>query len=370
MLKTVVNLRSVPLGFRPHNVYVSTLDVDPLQLVNIETQLCEPILARLKQVVGIRAAAFSTVLPIGHKSDMMMSFHLPGRQEEATALVRAATPDLLRVLGTKIISGRFVSDNDTAQSLRIMVVNKTFVREYFPSTAELVGTELRIGAKDTFMIVGVVDDMHQLNPVVLPAPEIYVSMAQVYTNSVLLPRSAANVVQVAMLVDGSPERAIQTLQKAIQEPSVWVAGGDVLSLEEEVDESIGNQRIVTALLGAFTVGGLLVTAIGIYGVLSTNLALRNRELAIRLALGSSRHRVLTSFLGHISLVVGLGLLTGIPLQLGAGKLASSLLFRVNTYDPYFLLCTVTVTLAAVAAASVGPTHKVYRITPSAILRES
>ena len=190
MLRTLHSLQHVALGFRADHIVLTDLTL-PGYLYkdsNVAATAWQPILDRVQHVPGVRAAALSTVLPIGHSIEWLtLVYATEWTKGNVAAEVRAASPDLMQVLGIRLLEGRFVTKQDVEGSLPVAVVNQTFVNQYLGGR-DAVGKQIRFGRiPSEATIIGVVEDVRQ-DAVNKPSnAELYLSMAQLNLRFALRP---------------------------------------------------------------------------------------------------------------------------------------------------------------------------------------
>jgi putative ABC transport system permease protein len=175
--------------------------------------------------------------------------------------------------------------------------------------------------------------------------------------------------QAVVRVQGDPERMVERIRAAIQEADPQIAIVRVKTLDSLVGDLLWQQRLWGVLLGTFAAVALVLAAVGLYGVMSYLVALRTREIGIRMALGSSQSGVLRLILGQGAGLVGLGMVLGIIGSLALGWLMRSLLFGVGSSDPTTLLTTTALLMVTALAACAVPALRAARINPLQALRD-
>jgi predicted permease len=321
------------------------------------------IASRVTQVPGVQAAGFTQVLPLQNwgwlswSSDFLVRGAPPRPEAPFTIELRYVTPGYFRALGIPVRSGRSIEAGDTAQSPRVIMINATLARMYF-GTADPVGVEMNRGR-----IIGVVGDVRQVELDRPSVPEIYFPMAQNWSQVADLGMTL--VVRTA----GSPAGVIDAVRARVLDVNPRMAIFNVRTMEQVVSDSLWNLNLYRWLMGWFAALTLLLSAVGLYGVVSHSVSSRRREWAVRLALGSA-----PADLVRIVLVRGLALAaTGVS----TGALLIFLAVRSFGADvPSFasdvnagILAAVAASMFAIAlAASWLPAPRVGRIAPGAALR--
>ncbi len=279
----------------------------------------------VEHVPGVeRAAVVSGGLPLTG-SWSRNSVELPGRGElkgEGDDLdVRTVTPGYLELMKIPLKRGRTIGPEDRAGNQAVMVVNETAARRYWPGQNAL-GQRIKVG-KDECIVVGIVGDIRHLGPEIPPRQEAYVAMAQ---DGML----GGNIVARTA---GDPMAVLPAVKAAI-----WSVNrdqrltDDVVTLEGYMDRLIAQRRFNMALLALFGGLGLVIAAVGIYGVMAYVVAQRTSEIGVRMALGATRRHVVGMVLGRASVLMALGLTIG---GLGAWLLSAQVkdfLFEIQPND--------------------------------------
>jgi predicted permease len=371
MMRTMVALRHVPLGFAADHVVMVDLTVpsDRYKDRNVTALAWNPLLARVRQIPGVDEAALSTVMPIGHPIDWLtVVYATPWTKGDVSAHVRAASPDLMTTLGIHMRSGRFFTDRDTASSAPVVVVNQAFVNRYLAGR-NAVGTAIRYGrVPAAATIAGVLDDVRQLSVAEPSQPELYIPLAQIAPDSVLYGPLVSRYLQLAVRTQTAPAAMIPELRRAIRQENSNLALSEFTTLEQAVDDSMGSQRLAAGVIGVFGGLALLITMVGLYGMLSYSVAQRTQEIGIRMALGADRTRVMKMILRQAAMLLAFGVVAGLALALSSSRLLESFLYGVRRFDPLaFALAPTVLVLCGVAAALV-PARRAASIDPMRALR--
>ncbi len=357
-LKSFVLLNQVRLGFDPKNVLVA-------QVPGIHEVLGGPLgpelLERLSSLPGVQAVGAVTALPprtSGTRMDMTIgdepAEHLVCRQE--------VTPDYFRAMGIAVVKGRGITGQDVEGSPHVVVVNETFVKRVCGGV-DPIGKELVMRTPDPSYqrrdtIVGVVKDVANQTLLNKTEPEAYYSyrQAEIWADSLVL-RTGPDPARLAIPV----RDAIQAVIGKDHPISMETMG-------QRLGHSILPQRFQTALIVLFSVIGLLLAAVGIYGVISYSVAQRVREFGIRIAVGARRADILGLVVRQASCVTAAGLGLGLFAAAILTRVLRTFLFEVEPLDPV-TFAAVSVFLGCVAlAASYLPARRAARIDPMAALR--
>jgi len=371
MLRTVRSLQQVQLGFRTDHIVLTNLTV-PGYLYkdrNVNVAAWQPLLEKVKQLPGVQSAALSSVLPIGHSVEWLTVVgKTPWTETTVWGEVRAASPDLLQVLGVRLRAGRFFTTQDTSDSMPVAVVNQTFVKQYLGGH-DAVGKQFRFGRLlTTATIVGVLEDIHQ-DAVATPSkPEFYLSMAQLKPDNPLYLPMMGRSMQLAVRTHNAPALMVPELGRIIREENPHLAVGDVTTMDQSVEDSIGNQRLAAIVIGTFGGLALLITVVGLYGLLTYAVTQRTREIGIRMALGADRRRVMRMILRSAFVLMGLGIAIGFVSSFWTNRLLQSFLFGVTKDDPWILVSGAAVLLLFGICAALIPAGRAASIDPMQALR--
>jgi hypothetical protein len=246
------------------------------------------------------------------------------------------------------------------------VVNEAMARRYWPGE-DLLGKQVKAVSMEIMegapwlTVVGVVSDMRQYGYDSEPGAEMYVLYRQV-------PSWSGSMTLAVRTVDGMPAgTVIPSLRDELKEVDPDLAS-DIGILSEDVNELLAERRLVMALLSAFALTALLLTAVGLYGLLSFAVARRTREIGLRVALGARQGGVVRLMAGSASRVVAVGAITGVAAALALTRVMRALLVDMTPHDPLSFLLAALVLLAAASAAILVPVVRAVRVDPMVALR--
>ena len=371
MLRTLRSLQHVPLGFRTDHIVLTDLTL-PGYLYkdsNVATTAWQPVLDRVQHLPGVREAALSTVLPIGHSIEWLtLIYATKWTKGNVAAEVRAASPDLMQVLGIRLVEGRFVKAQDVEGSLPVAVVNQTFVKQYLGGR-DAVGKQIRFGRiPSEATIVGVVEDVRQ-DAVNKPSKaELYLSMAQLKPGDALYLPLTGHSMQLAVRTQTSPGAIIPELSRVIREENPHVILGSLTTMDQSVADSMGSQRLAAGLIVTFGALALLITVVGLYGLLTYTVTQRTREIGIRMALGADRGQVIGGVLWQAMVLMAAGIAAGLTLTFWTGRFLQSFLYGVSKQDPWVLALGPAVLLFCGTLAALLPARRAASVDPIQALR--
>jgi predicted permease len=332
---------------------------------------------RLNRLPGVQGSGLALYNPLTDNWSelILVQGHPPPKiSEEAGASWDRVSANYLQNFGIPVLRGRHFTAADNETSALVAVVNEAFVKRFFRSDEDPLDQHFGLDLPEnvgTFRIVGVVRDAKfagwGLNR---PArPMFYVPLAQYvdYKNEIMQRiELQSHFIGGIMLVSDLSSGALEPmLTKALAEVDPNLTITSVRTMQEQVDRSFDRERAVASLAGLFGVVALLLAAVGLYGVTAYTVAQRTNEIGIRMALGADRTRVFDLVLRGAFMRVAVGLVLGVPLAVGAGRLISGQLYGVSFWDPLALaiaagslaLCAfVAAMIPAGRAASISPMH--------------
>ncbi len=327
----------------------------------------DQLLERMRTVPGVESAAGVWPLPLG--GDIAtVGFNIEERpaseSDRPSARMAFATPDYFRTAGIPLLKGRYFNDHDDAKAARVLVVNKAFADKYFPGE-DAIGKRIAPGAigpgenKETsHEIVGVVASAKMLALEDRPEPIYYFPYKQ-------LPWQPPPVILRTAL----PPRMLESaIRKQMTELDPLVPVFQIRTMEEMLSTQITEPRFDTVLLGCFAGVALLLTMVGLYGVMAYSVTRRRREIGVRIALGASRSEVLSMVLKQALVLLAAGLGLGLAASLAADRLLESMLFGVSAVNPVVLgFSGLLVALTGLVAAYL-PAHRAANVDPMEALR--
>jgi putative ABC transport system permease protein len=370
MLRSFQRLMAVEYGFDPERLL--TLQVW-LPVPNDRSQgrfrthaqrrsFYERALAAVHAVPGVRGAALISQLPLRGQSDARLT--IEGRpvapdEPPVTAEGRLVSPNYFETMGIPLLSGEGLPEVADSLSRRHIVVNRTMAEKYWPG-ANPIGRRVRFGSDGPWLTVtGIVGDVRQIGLADPPKEELYSAYHTV---------SSQEMSMVVRTVDDDPERLGAAVTAAIRtvDPEQPVFG--VMSMERVIQNVSAERRISMVLLLLFAGMALLLSAIGIYGVMAYTTTQRRHEIGIRLALGAGGPDVLRLVVGQGMRLVLIGLAAGLFGAWMLSRVLSSQLFGITAQDPLTYV-TVALLLGAVALGATWlPAQRATRVDPMISLR--
>ena len=389
MFRTLYKLEHKYLGFEQNNLTtfvalpgnaVGFFSVQRAQARDqadsIATRVYEPMRQKLRSLPGVLDAAFANAVPL-QEIDMHSSFEVVGapKNEETrskqSALIRAVSGGFARVLGTTVVQGRMISEEDIASSPYVMVVNETFAKRYFAGRGA-IGQQLALGGQDTGMIkpytiVGVMADAAQNKLSAPQQPEMDLPYQQIPVTSIFYQFMVAAETNYVVRTRG-PIAVVSSIRNAFHEQAPDFALEDFKTFSDAHDEAAFNQRLGLYLISSFAAIAVIMVLAGLYGVLSQIVGQRRREIGIRMALGANREQILTMVLRRGLLLIGAGVVVGLIASLGAVQSLKSFLYGVSTLDAPTYAGVATILLVVGTFAALIPARRAASIEPTQALR--
>src|ERR1700723_2476989 len=377
MIRSLLELWNVNPGFNPQGVLTFAVSLSPSLGTNATTSrnAIREMDERLKHIPGVESVS-STGGSLPMTGDNEFPFWLGGHPKPASqndmkqSLFYFAGPDYLRAMGIPLHRGRFFTQNDNEHSPLVIVIDESFAREYFPNQ-DPIGKRINIGIIDTEPeIVGVVGHVKHWG-LDTDGDAKHPIMAQTYMPLMQLPDllwTGPPQSEVVVRTKGSPAGLVPAIRDAIEKMNGENVMYETKPLEQILAESLAARRFSMILLGVFAALPLLVSSIGIYGVIAYVVGQRTHEIGIRMALGAQRSDVLRLMLGEGMKMALVGVAIGIAAALGLTQLMTKMLFGVSAADP-ITFCAVALILTSVAlTACYIPARRAMRVDPMVALR--
>lgn len=342
---------------------------------SIATLTYKPVLEQIRQVPGVESAALATAPPLSGM-DLSSNFEVIGdpkdRANPPGARVSAVSGDYGRTLGTPIVRGRMINDDDTATSPFVAVINEELAHKYFANRNPL-GKQINLGGKDTGMlkpytIVGVLADQVDKSVGGSIQPFILVPQEQIPTTSLFYQGLLQTIVSFVVKTRGDIPVAAE-MRSVFHQAAPTLALDNFQAMQALVEQNTFSQRLGLYLVGSFAGLAVLMVIAGLYGVLSQLVGYRRREIGVRMALGASRQSVAQMVLRQGSLLIAVGLAVGVAIAFPAERLIKSFLYQVPALDAWTYVAVVIALPTVGLIAAMLPARKAASIQPMQALRE-
>jgi putative ABC transport system permease protein len=375
LIRTFAKLRNENLGFDPRNTLTLKLSLtDPRYSTTAGSErFFRELFVRLSQISGVESAAYVTTLPTERSPDLPVK--IEGQRENAIvdAIYKHITPDYFRAITTPLRQGRQFEERDGANAPGVAIINELFARKFFPNENPL-GRQITIGGNigadyvdRPREIVGVIGDIREESIDVPPSPAVYVPLAQRTDRLTLLTNKlipAVIVVKTRQNFSGL-EPAVREAVRSV-DPAQAVS--NMRTMEGVLSWSLAQRQFNMLLLSVFAGLALLLSAVGIYGVLSYSVQQREREIGIRLALGAQARDALWLIIRQGLTLTLIGVALGLGGALALTRLMKTLLFGVSATDPLtFIVIASLLTFVSLLACWI-PARRATKVDPITALR--
>ena len=373
-IRTFERLLSVPLGFETDGVLVVEINASRTsEGPGVRTGLYQRLASAVAELPGVEHAAVSLNTPANRSPTLVADYRAPGQPDlaprERRAIVNYVTPGWFQAYRTPIRDGRFIEPQDAAQGSPITVINEAFVRKFFDGhsavNASIVDAMTFPGAPVPVpkTIVGVVGNSIEQSPRYEAYPTVYLPLAQWDT---FRPEPA----QISLSIRAASgslaplSRNVATTLSSIDSRLAFT----FRPLEEQIDASRHQERLVAWLSGFFGILALLLAAIGLFGIASSTVVRRRTEIGIRMALGAQRRAVVGLALRQTILATLAGLAIGLSAAAALTRYLEAMLFGITPLDPATFIAAPAILGAVALLACFLPARRATTIDPMAALR--
>ena len=365
LITSLDRLRQVDLGFDTARVLTGSIRLPGAQYANDDRTVAfwDELKRRLAMLPGVASVAYSDGLPPNNVGELnnfdLEQYPTPaGRSQPVTPWV-SVTPEYAPTLGLTLVDGRLLDERDAAeQATSSVMVDRAWARRFFPGESA-VGKRLREGGCTTCpwtTVVGVVSEVK------------YAGLDRPDDGTVYRALSGGTARFVVVRTHGDPLAMATSLQQAVRDLEPSAPLSKVMTMTGLVDESLVRPQSLSLLVTSFAAVALLLSVIGIYGVMGYYVQQHLKEISIRMALGGSQAEVARLVVGQGMTVVGIGIAVGVAVALGATQLMSSLLFDVGALDPSAYAGAGTLLFVAAFLACALPAFRAMRLQPASVLR--
>ena len=370
LINSFVHLMEVDSGIDTENALTVRVSIpaavypEATQRVTFFRQLHQAV----EEIPGVESSGLASVLPVtGIQGWWRNGFYRPEfppqtPADQVSAYLRWISPGYLETLGIPLLQGRAFQDTDTAEQPNVILIDETMARQFFPNE-DAIGKRILVRYNDwEAEIVGIVGSTQQTSLSEPLEPHMYVSYLQTYeemfvASMVVVVRTRANPLDLV----GPVRNAILTLDKQL-------APSQIETLEQRLSDSVASERFNLLLVSAFAAVALLLSSVGLYGVIAYLVGQRTRELGVRMALGARGKDVLALVLRHGVTLTAIGIGVGVAGIFALNRLLSQFLFGVSATD-LTTIATVSVLLGGIAVLAVTiPARRAARIDPISALR--
>jgi predicted permease len=364
-VRTLMNLNNTHLGFDPDNILLVDLQPTKTQYADAKgIALYHQVEEKLAALPGVDSVTLSQVPLISHNR----SGHIfdpddqPRKQDEHQHVAfNAVGKDFFATFSIPVIAGRSFNDTDSETSPKVAIVNEQLAKKFFPASDPAGRTFLTGDPKnlDRVKIVGICKDAKYDNLRGDPPPTFYVPYRQ---------QGSEEGMTYEIRTRTNPEVIVPSLRGAVASIDKNVPLLDIRTQNEQIEDTTRQERIFASLTGGFGVLALILACIGIYGIMAYTVARRTNEIGIRMALGAQTDRVLRMILREASWMALVGVIVGLAVAVGMGRLIASMLYGLKSYDPLTLGGASLLLVLIAIAASWVPAWRAAHVDPIKALR--
>jgi predicted permease len=363
LVRSLRNYETLPLGLGTDGLLVFGTSPLATHSDDEKARFYQKLLDRLRAIPGVESATLmDNRLGSGWSNNGVFAIdglEPTGNFSEIGMRANDVGPDYLHTLGIPILQGRDILDSDTRTAPKVVIVNETFAKRFFPKSDPLGHTAGGGKPEQRFMIVGVAADSKYTRVDEKPRPMLYFPFWQ---------RSSVSDMQVELHTAGNPEALIPSIRAVLHELDPNLPMQKPMTQRAQFDESFSQPRLFARLSMFFGLIAALLVATGLYGTLAYRVSRRTSEIGVRMALGAQRSQVLWMVLRGSLLISVAGIVVGVPLAIGGAQLMRSMLFGVMPGDSIsYLGALLGVTLVALIASAI-PARRAVSVDPIIALR--
>jgi predicted permease len=370
LLRSFLKALDVDLGFQPDRAAAIKVDYDDNVPGDKTGELSEErrrvifqqMLARVGSIPGVEAAGTVDYLPLGHNRAWGLPIPKGRNRNEfkdvAGPLVYVVSPGYIRAMGTRL-RGRDFTWDDGPKSEQVILISQAMANFFWPN-GDGVGKTLTNGGPQDLHVIGVVDDVHEESVEGSTGWQIYYPMTQAG------PSGAELVVRTTL----PPASLAGSVMGALRELNPKQTAAEFRPITALVSHAVSPRRFFMMLVAAFAMLGMLLAALGIYGVISYSVTRQTQEIGIRMALGATRGKVQIDVMARTLRLAAVGIAVGAAASFAVAALIASLLFNTRPTDPATFAGVVTLLAAVALVAGYLPARRASRINPMVALRNN
>lgn len=362
LLRSFLRVLNVDLGFQPTHAAAMQVEFDDGGNLAARGPLLQEMLRRVTALPGIQSAGITDMLPLDRNRSWGLSAvgGDSSKDRDTSAFIYLATPGYIPTLGMHLRTGRDFAWSDIPTSQHVIVINQAAANREWPGQ-DPIGKLANGIDKDPVRVIGVVDDVRETSVELAASPAVYVPMTQ--NNDV---EGATLVVRTRV----APESVASSVLGALRTLNPAQPATEFRPLTSVVDHAVSPRRFFALLVTIFAALGVLLAALGIYGVISYSVTQKTQEIGVRMALGATTGRVLRDVLAHTLRLTVAGIVLGTAASLAVGRLLASLLYSTSPWDAETFGGMVFVLSAVALLSGFLPARRAARVSPMTALRNS
>jgi putative ABC transport system permease protein len=364
LLQSWQRVLRVDPGFRPEGLATLRVNLPPTykddSAIRTFYSRATAQLATLPAVTGVTLASSLPISGGDGTGDLTIEGRATAPGELGAATTRRTTPDYFRVLGIPLLRGRAFDEHDDASRELVAVINEAMQRRFWPD-ADPLGKRVKIGSRDLanwITIIGVVKDVRNIGLAADIGYSAYVPFGQ----------GPGRGLELAVRTRGNPQALLSTMTAELRriEPALLLERAQ--TMQARIDDSVAPRRLNLVLLGLFAALALLLSAVGLYGVVAFAVRQRTQEFGIRMALGARAGNVVLLVLHQGLRLAVVGVIIGIPAAIAGSRLLKSLLYGVSATDPAIFAGVAALVTVVTLAACWIPAWRATQVAPTEALR--
>ncbi len=371
LIRSLVRLQEVNPGFRTDGVLTMQLSLPPTRYSGLKVGLFyEQLLGRLAGITGVQAVGVSRFLPLSG-NDASGNFQIEGQPrlrttDQPRAKFRTASAGYFAALRIPLLRGRVFDNRDNQQTPKVVIINETAARRYWPNE-DPIGKRILSGFDNDkwTTIIGVVGDVKHAGLDAATDPETYYHYLQIPPEVMNL---AEGTVALAIRTSSDPAAMTSSVREQLRtlDPSLPIY--NVHAMQDLVEGSVAEPRFRTLLISAFAGLALVLASLGLYGVVAYSVSQRTTEIGIRLALGAQPGGILQLVVFRAAGLAAIGLAIGVAVSLALSRIIGRFLFDISPADPITLGGASLIILLVALTASWVPALRAARVDPATALR--
>ncbi len=362
LLRSFLRVLDVDLGFNPSHAASMQVDLDDGGNFAKRGAILQEMLRRVAALPGIESAGIADMLPL----DRNRSWGLTAvggdqsKDRDAGVFVYVVTPGYIPTLGMRLQAGRDFDWNDTPKSQHVIIINQATARREWPGQ-DPIGKLANGIEKNPVRVIGVVSDVRESSLEMASNPEIYVPMTQ---------NADAEGATLVVRTRIEPGPLATSVLTTLRQLNPTQPAAEFRSLQTLVDHAVSPRRFFAMLVTVFAGLGVVLAALGIYGVISYSVAQRTKEIGVRMALGATSGRVLRDVLSNTLRLTLIGIALGTAASLAVSRLIASLLFSTSPWDAATFIAMIGALATVAFVSGLLPALRASRVSPMTALRNS
>jgi predicted permease len=377
LLRSFTALLEADRGFDPRGVLTLRLPLPGTSTFAKRLDTIERIQTRLRALPGVSDVAFGNALPfvspgLFRGMDMTVSSD-PATTLAVQTIMRAVSPEYFATMRLRVVDGRPLRAGDFAGSPPVVVVNRTFARQYLGDRPLGQRLQFQINERRTWEVVGVVDDMRQGTLESQPGLSFGGVADPRQPEMFFVPSQWDSPIATLLFVvrtNGDPASLASAARSIIRDEEPAQPVDSIMTMEDRVVESLAGPRTYAIFLSGFALSALVIAGVGLFGVLSYTTSLRTREIGLRTALGARRGDVIGLVVRQAVAITAAGLVVGLVTALALSQSLSTLLYGVSARDTFSFVAVPVVLIVVAVMSCLAPAWRATRIDPIDALRAS